>query len=174
VADRVERRAQRVRRIGVECVLLALDRPIGAGERPAGVALGDDALHADRAPSRQEVIGALRAQAVGQREAAIDVAEVDPLERGELVDDHLGLGLGDRMRDRVGVERVGHDGPGAEHAQQVLLGRGLGHADDLVTAGHELGDEPLAEGARGAGDEDLHGGLLSRHCTQQTRWPTGL
>jgi hypothetical protein len=74
----------------------------------------------------------------------------------------------------VGVERVGHDGPGAEHAQQVLLGRGLGHADDLVAAGHELGDEPLAEGARGAGDEDLHGGLLSRHCTQQTRWPTGL
>jgi hypothetical protein len=72
------------------------------------------------------------------------------------VHDHLGLRLGDGAGNRVGVEGVRHGGAGAQVAEEVLPGGGAGEADHLVAARDELGDEDSAEGARGAGDEDLH------------------
>ena len=72
------------------------------------------------------------------------------------MDDHLGLGLGDRPRHGVGIERVDHDGRRAERANGLPLRRAAGRAGHLVAACHEPGDELLAERAGGACDEDLH------------------
>jgi hypothetical protein len=73
------------------------------------------------------------------------------------MDDHLGLGLGHRLCDRVRVERVGHDRPRAEAAQQVLLVTRAGHADDLVATGDQLRHEPAPEHPGCSCDEHLHG-----------------
>ena len=89
----------------------------------------------------KQVVGALRAQAVGHREEAIDAAHVHLAGHcGELVDDDLRPGLQDDVLDPLGVERVGHDRLGAERMDRAGVRRAR-HADDLVTAGDELGDE---------------------------------
>jgi hypothetical protein len=120
----------------------------------------------------QQVVGALRAQAVGRAGEALGVPQVRlARQRGELVDDHLGLGLGHDPGDRVGIEGVGHDWPGAEGLEHAGLGRRPGHADHLVTGGGELGDELGADRTRGSGDEHLHGGLL--HDPRFGRSPGG-
>ena len=89
------------------------------------------------------MIGAFGAQAVGHGGEAVGVPQVPEsrlaLEGGELVDDHLGLRLGHRLGDCVGIERVGHDRPGAEASEQVGLGRRLGHAAHVVARGGQLG-----------------------------------
>ena len=63
---------------------------------------------------------------------------------------------GHRLRDRVGVKRVGDDRARAQAAHQVLLCRAPGHPDHLMALRHELRDERSAEDASGAGDEDFH------------------
>ena len=101
-----------------------------------------------RAPGGEQVVGALGAEPVGQREVALEVAQVDGArQRGELVDDHLGLGLGDRLGDRVGVERVGDDRPRAKAADEVLLLRRARHAHDVMPVGDELRGRAAAPSA---------------------------
>jgi hypothetical protein len=161
VPDGVERRPQLGRRIGVERVVLGLDRTPGAGVRPAGVALGDEPADADGPARGQQVVGALGAQAVGHGEELVGVLHVHvTAEGGELVDDDLGFGLGHGPGHRVGVEGVGHHGTGAQGPDGVGLARRAGHAHDVVTSGIELGDELGAECASGTGDEHLHVCLL--------------
>jgi hypothetical protein len=70
--------------------------------------------------------------------------------------DHLGLGARHRLRDRVGIQRVGHDRARSQAAHQILLRCAPGHADHLVASRHQLRDERSAENARGAGYENLH------------------
>jgi hypothetical protein len=70
--------------------------------------------------------------------------------------DHLRLGGGHRLGDRVGIESVGHDRARSQAAHQVPLRLGLGHPDHLVASRHELRDERSAENACGAGYQDLH------------------
>ena len=74
-------------------------------------------------------------------------------DRGELVDDHLGLGFGDGQRDRLGVEGVADHRPPAEVANQLLLGLAAGHAGDLVSAFDQAGEELPAERARRSCDK---------------------
>jgi hypothetical protein len=106
---------------------------------------------------------ALGAQAVGHGGKAVGVPHLPQarvaLEGGELVDNHLRLGLGHGTGDRVGIERVGHHrlGKGPEH---VGLGRRAGHADHVVARGGELGDELAADRTGGSSDEHFHGCLL--------------
>ena len=86
-------------------------------------------------------------------------------QRGELMDDHLGLGLGHHVGHRIGVERVDDDRLGAERPQRAGLGSRAGRADDLVAARHELGNELAADRAGRSGNEDLHD--VSVRCARQ-------
>jgi hypothetical protein len=70
--------------------------------------------------------------------------------------DHLGLGARHRLRDRVGIQRVGHDRARSQAAHQILLRCAPGHADHLVASRDQLRDERSAENARGAGYKNLH------------------
>ena len=82
--------------------------PPAAARRPAGEALGDEAPDAGLR-GRQQVVGALGAQAVGDGEAVVEVLDVgQALERGRLVHDHVGLRGGDGVVHRVRVEQVEH------------------------------------------------------------------
>ena len=157
IAERVERRAHRLGGRGVERVVLRLHRAAGAGGGPPGEALGDEALDPDRAPGCEQVVGGLGAEAVGQGERALEVAQAQrPRQCGQLMHDHLGLGLGNGLGDRIRVERVGHDRTSAEAPDQILLLGLAGHADHLVPVGDELGNQVLAERPGGTCDEDLH------------------
>ena len=101
----------------VERVVLPLDRATGAGVRHGGVALGDESLDARRLARRQQVVGALGAQPVGERELTIEASHVDRGRYGgELVHDHVGLGLAHGTPHGVGIQRVGHHGLRAEAA----------------------------------------------------------
>jgi hypothetical protein len=72
------------------------------------------------------------------------------------VDDDLRLGVHHRVPDALGVERVGHDRLSAECTHRIAVLPPAGHADDVVAASHELGDELGADGAGGSRHEDLH------------------
>ena len=140
--------------------VLPLDRPAGAGVQ-AGVALGDESLDARRPAGREQVVGALGAQPVGERELAFEVPHVDLRGYGgELVHDHVGLRLAHDPAHGVGIERVGHHGLRAEAAQLVSLGFRAGHPHDIVPVGDQQGNELLAERTGGPGDEYLHGDSL--------------
>ena len=78
--------------------------------------------------------------------------DTDAGQRGELVHDDVGLRGHDRVEHRRGVERVEHDGLGAERAHAV--GVRAGGPGDVVPAFDQLGDEAAPERARGAGEED--------------------
>lgn len=80
-------------------------------------------------------------------------------ERRELVDDDVRLGVRDRAGDGVGVERVGHDRRRPEPADGVTACRAARHAGHVVAGRDEARDKLTAEGAGGAGYEDLHAGL---------------
>src|SRR5919106_592599 len=75
--------------------------------------------------------------------------------------DHLRLGAGHGLGHRLGIERVGHHRAPAQLPNQLLLGLAAGHAGDLVPALDELRNELLTDRARRAGNEHLHGHLLS-------------
>jgi hypothetical protein len=129
------------------------------------------AARSHRAAGGQQVVGALGAQTVGQREEAVGVPQVRrSRQRRGLMHDHLGLGLGHRPGDRVWVERVGHHRPGSQRPQRRPLGRRPGHPHYLVAACDELRDKLCAKRSRGAGDEHLHGISLHVCVNQETRW----
>jgi hypothetical protein len=170
-ADRRERLAHRRHGVGVERVVLRLDRSPGAGVRPAGERLGDEAARAGLARAGEQVVGALRAEAVGEREGAVEVAQAGQVaERGELMDDRVGPRGGDRGDDRVAVQAVGDHRLGARGAQHVGLGGGAGGAGHLVARFEEQRYEPAADGARGACEEDAHLGFSFAVMNPETRW----
>jgi hypothetical protein len=104
------------------------------------------------------VVGRLGPQPVGHGEHAVDVPHVERArQRRELVHDHVGFGLADRLGHGVGIERVGHDRPSARRPQPVLLGGGPGHGHDLVAVGDQHGEQLGAQCTRCAGNENPHG-----------------
>jgi hypothetical protein len=61
------------------------------------------------------MIGALRAQPVGEREGPVEVLRVDPAgQRRHLVHYGIGLGRRDRLAHGAAVESVDHDRPRTE------------------------------------------------------------
>jgi hypothetical protein len=116
VTERREPLTHRRRGSVVEWSVLPLDRPTGAGVHD-GVALGDESRDVHRPARRQQVVGALRAQPVGERELAIEASHVDSRRNGsELVHDHVGLCLAHGPPHGVGIQRVGDHGLRAEAA----------------------------------------------------------
>jgi hypothetical protein len=64
-------------------------------EARPGVGLGDDPPNRQPSDALEQVIGSLRAEPVGGREALVELPEVgEPGKRRQLVDHHLGLGPG--------------------------------------------------------------------------------
>jgi hypothetical protein len=169
VVDRGEHLAHRRRRIVVERSVLLLDGPTGSRIGHAGVALGDETLHARGVARRQEVVGALDAQLVGERELTIEATHVDRWwDGGELVHDDVGLCLAHGPPHRVGIQRVGHHGLRAEAADLIALGFRASHPDNIVPRGDQHGNKLLADRTRGAGDEHLHGEPLLVRTPPQT------
>ena len=62
--------------------------------------------HPHRLAGREQVVGALGPQAVGQREIAIEVPHVHLPNRGQLMDDHVRPRPGHRLRNLIGIKRV--------------------------------------------------------------------
>jgi len=78
-------------------------------------------------------------------------------ERGELVDQDLRLGIGDRAAHRVRIERVQHHRLGSLRAQ-ILGAAGVARgADDRVPLGEQARDQRPSDRARRPGQEDPHG-----------------
>ena len=90
----------------VERVLLALDRPTAARIRAIGrYPLCHEPSHSHRLPGGEQVVGALRPQAVGRRGIAFRVA-LHPRKGGQLMDDHVRPRPAHRLRDLIGIKRV--------------------------------------------------------------------
>jgi hypothetical protein len=151
------------RRVRIEGIGFGQHRSARPGEPERPEALCHEAPRSCGAASGEQVVGALRPQAIGHDRSggAFGVPRVAeahrPGQRRQLVHDHLGPGGRHRPGDRVGVQRVGHDGMGSQAAHEVLLRRGSGHPDHHVASRDELGDERSAEDTGGAGYEDVHG-----------------
>jgi len=125
------------------------------------MALGEEAARPGRLRRLQQVVGALGAQPVGEREKLVELLQVERAgQAGHLVDDRLRFRPQHRLPDRRPVQPVGDGRLGAQRPQRVGLGGRTGHAGDLVAGGDELGDELLSDGAGGTGDEHLHRLLL--------------
>ena len=79
------------RRVVVQGVLLGLHPPAHAGVGPAGEALRHEPARTRRERARQQRVGPLGAQPVGQLERAVEIPQVYLPDRGQLVHDDLGL-----------------------------------------------------------------------------------
>jgi hypothetical protein len=76
MADRGDRPAHLLRGCGVQRILLALHGPAGARVRPCAIALGHKPPHIHGSPGRQQMVGPLDTQTVGEREVAIEVTRL--------------------------------------------------------------------------------------------------
>jgi hypothetical protein len=149
------------RRRGVERVLLGLDRRTGARVRAkAGDPLRYEPLHPHRLPGREQVVGALGPQAVGEREISIEVTHVQCADRGQLMDDHVRPGLAHGLGDLIGIERVRDHRHSAQLAEHRLLGLVARHAMDLVTRLDQTWHQLLPNRSRRPCDEHSHDQLL--------------
>ena len=149
------------RRIGIEFIGLGLDGDPAAGIGPAAVALGDEALDADLARGRQQMVGTHRPQPVAACEGAIEVPQVGrSREIRHLVNNGIGPRGDNGRANGHRVETVGDDGFGPHAPDGFRLRRGAGQAHDRMTCRDQCGDERAADGAGGACNEDSHGVLL--------------
>jgi hypothetical protein len=112
-------------------------------------------------PGRQQVVCSHGPQTVGGGERLVEVTRVETADRGQLMHDHVGLGLGDRVGDLLGVQRVRHDRGSSHLPDRVLLGFAAGHADDVVAGRHQPRDQLRADRARCTCEKDLHFGSLA-------------
>jgi hypothetical protein len=106
----------------VERVLLALHRPAGSCVRERAIALRHEPAYPDRLPGREQMIGALDPQPVGQREIAIEVTQVQRRwNRGQLMDDHLRPCRRHGLGDLLGIKRVRDHRHSAQLVEHRLL-----------------------------------------------------
>jgi hypothetical protein len=135
-------------------------------------AVRDEPPHHDRLAGRQQMIRALGPQPVARRERAVEVARVKRRDRGQLMDDHVGLSLSDRLGHLHGIERVGHHRLGAQVPQLSSLGLRPGHPDHAVARFQQSRHQLPAHRAGGACHEDSHFGSCRRGCLPlMTRQP---
>ena len=102
------------------------------------------------------MVRALGAQPVRHRERGREVTHVDMPEVGQLMDDHVRLERTDGGCHLLGIEPVDEEWRRALPAELVELGGRSGCAAHLVASRHEPRNELAADGAGGAGNEDLH------------------
>ena len=162
VPDGVQGAPQLGRRVGVERVVLGLDRPADPGERPPGEALGDEPAGPGGPRRLQQVVGALDAQAVGGGEPLVELAEVgDAGQVGELVHHRIGAGGRDRRQHRVPVEGVGDHRLGPGRVQVHGPAHPTGHGGHLMAVRDQQRHQPAAQRPGRPGDEHPHGRLPS-------------
>jgi len=141
----------------IELIRLRLELGSGTCIVPVAITLRDETLHPGSPRGLEQVIRALRAEAVGERELLVEVLEVRyPGQAGELVDDDIRPGCSDRLEDRRPVKRVCDDTDGAGLAQSRSLLRAAGHRKHLMTGREQLWNETLTYCAGCTGDEYLH------------------
>ena len=169
VRDRLGGRAHLRRRRRVERIVLGLDHAPGAGVRPRRETLRHEPLDAHRAAGSEQIVGARGSQPIRGRERALHSPKVERPDRGELVHDHVGVRVGDDAPDGAAVERIRHDRPRPETANQILLAHAARHAGDLMPAGDEFGHQRTTDDAGCPCHEDLHFQLLSVRCLRETR-----
>ncbi len=163
VPDRCERRAQLLRGVRHQRVVLVLDGPAGRLVRPAGERLCDDG-RADLEARGDEVVGALGAQAIGHRERLLQAPQVTQArQRGHLVHDRVGLGGSDGVDQAVAVEAVDDDRRDAERPQLLRLGGGSSGACDGMSVVDQLGNQGATDGTGGAREENVHAAPTRRH-----------
>ncbi len=114
--------AHRLQRLGVERIVLRLDRAALAHVPEAGEALGDEPAHACVTRGGQERVGALDSEPVRLRERPVQVlGELHVRQGGRLVDDRVRLGLEDCLAHGIRVEQVEHDGFRAERTNSICV-----------------------------------------------------
>jgi hypothetical protein len=112
-------------------------------------------------PGREQVIGALGPQAVGQLEGTIGMARVQRFgNRGQLVDDHVRPRPGHRRGDLIGIERVRDHRHGAQPVEHRLLRLAARHAMNLMTGGDQTRHQLLSDRSRSSCHEHSHHQLL--------------
>src|SRR5205085_9950816 len=76
---------------------------------PAAIALRNESPRADGSRSSEQGVGDFSAKPVGERELLIELPEVSRrAQRGQLMDDDLGLGATHRGGKSLLVERIGN------------------------------------------------------------------
>ena len=140
VTDRFHHRLRRRPLLEVQRVFFGLHPAAFADSVPTGVALRNEVGDTDRVGGGQQVVRPLGAQPVGDGEPPIHVLDIGLLaaDRGHLVDNRVGQGLGHRLTDGHFVQPVHHDGVGAQLLQQAQLGRVRRRSRHLIAMGHEL------------------------------------
>jgi hypothetical protein len=157
VHHRVPALARGLRRVRLERVVLGLDGPTLAGVARARIALGDEPANTRLARGCHQCVGALGAQPVGLREAAVEVLEVAQIrQRGRLVDDRLRLGCEQGLAHGARVEQIEHDRLRSERAYALGPFRRRCGADDLVPPVEQLWHESGADRAARSDHEDSH------------------
>ncbi|HEY7622034.1 MAG TPA: hypothetical protein VH834_19845 [Solirubrobacteraceae bacterium] len=160
---------------GVDRVLLALDGRTGARVH-GGVALRHEPPHADGLPRRQQVIGAVGPQAVGQLEVAVGMPHVHRFgDRGQLVDDHVGLRPPHGLRDLIGIERLRDHRHGAQLLEHRPLGFAARQAMNLMARRDQPRHQRPPDRSRRSGYEHSHRQVLDRgsvapHKTRKRSW----
>ncbi len=134
IADRCDRLLRVACRRRVEGGVFVLHGRTVARKGPARIALRNELPRPDRQRGGEQVVRSFRAKPVRLRERLVELPEVpaDAAERGRLVDDDLGLRLGDRPADGLRVQHVENDRLRAERPQGLDLLRRRGRPDDLV------------------------------------------
>lgn len=147
-SDRVEDGFHARWRVWVERVFFGFESGAGPGIGPACEALSDKFFCACVDCGGKEVAGAFGAEAIGEGEVTVEVAEIDARRnRCELMNDDLRLDLSDAFVDGLKVECVEDDGGCAEIFNEVGVGGVAKGAEDFVLL-DEKGDERLAYGSR--------------------------
>jgi hypothetical protein len=83
-------------------------------------------------------------------------------QRGELVDDRVGVQAVDGAEQAVALQGIRDHGGGAERLDPVRADRVPGQAEHLVAVRHQLAGDGDADRAGCAGEQDLHAFLLRR------------
>src|SRR6266508_3460126 len=149
------------RGVGVERIVLVLDRATLARVAEAGEALGDAPGHAGLARGGQQVVRALGPKPVGLREAAVEVpGEAHIRQRGRLVDDRLGPGFEHSLAHCARVEQIERDRLRPERPYTLSVSRRPEGADHRVPPVDQLRNEPAADRTARPSDEDSHVVLL--------------
>jgi hypothetical protein len=124
--------------------------------------LGDEPPHARFARGGQQPVSPLRPKPVRLRETTVEVLEVPQIRKsGRLMDDGVRFGFENGRTDGSSVEQIERDRFRPERPYPFSVSGRVEGADHLVPTIDQLGNEPGADGATRASDENSHRGVLS-------------
>ena len=104
----------------------------------------------------QQIIRPFRPQAVGDRKAPVEIAQIDLFDRSEFVSHDVRLLAPHEVHEGKGIKRVGDDWLGAHALQNSRFGRKTRQSRDLVPHLHQKGNKLASNHARRSGDKNFH------------------